>query len=181
MYILQLCQGELSINVALFHTIEEGRKFISQLPRYQYEEIEGFVYEYFIPDYMPDYIELKYNGHIVPLTTYMFTGEGKVDICWNKITDLSKPGNGMIIGATRVDAYYVPNNELKDYIEKREYNYICVEQYLESKGYDVERAYFGSEDGEAILYSDDIGEWHFLTHMDPDFVESKDILKDLGI
>ena len=114
MYILQLCQGEISINVALFHTTEEGRKFISQLPRYQYEEIEGFVYEYFIPDYMPEYIELEYNGHIVPLTTYMFTGEGKVDIRWNKITDLSQPGNGMIIGATRVDAYYVPNNELKD-------------------------------------------------------------------
>ncbi len=26
MYILQLSQGELSINVGLFHTIEEGRK-----------------------------------------------------------------------------------------------------------------------------------------------------------
>ena len=180
MYILQLCQGELSTNVGLFPTIEEGRKFISQLPRYQYEVIDGFEYEYFIPDYMPDYVELEYNGHIVPFTTYMFTGEGKVDICWNEITDLSMPGDGMIKGSTRVDAYSIPNDELKDYIEKREYNYRVVKEYLEEQGYEVERAYFGSEDGEAILYRD-TGEWHFLTHMDPDFVEFEDIIKDLGI
>ena len=90
--------------------------------------------------------------------------------------DLSMPGDGMIEGATRVDAYSIPNNELKDYIEKREHNYRCVKQYLKSKGYEVERAYFGSEDGEAILYRD-TGDWHFLTHMDPEFVESEDILK----
>ena len=110
----------------------------------------------------------------------MFTGDGKVDIYWNEIVDLSKPGNGMIEGATRVDAYSIPNDELKDYIEKREYNYICVKEYLESKGHEVIRAYFGSEDGEAILYRD-TGDWHFLTHMDPEFVESEDILKDLDI
>lgn len=34
MYILKLCQGELSTNVGLFHTIEEGRKLISQLAGY---------------------------------------------------------------------------------------------------------------------------------------------------
>ena len=38
--------------------------------------------------------------------------------------DLSMPGDGMIEGATRVDAYSIPNNELKDYIEKREHNII---------------------------------------------------------
>ena len=125
-------------------------------------------------------LKLTPLGHIVPFTTYMFTGVGRVDIYWKEIVDLSKPGNGIVEGATRVDAYSIPNDELKDYIEKREYNYICVKQYLASKGYEVERAYFGSEDGEAILYRD-TGEWHFLTHMDPDFVESEDIIKDLGI
>ena len=180
MYILKLCQGELSTNVGLFHTIQQGREFISQLHGYHYEVIEGFEYEYFDPAYIPDYVELKYNGHIVPFTTFMFTGDGKVDIYWDEIVDLSKPGNGMIEGATRVDAYSIPNDELKDYIEKREYNYICVKEYLESKGHDVERAYFGSEDGEAILYTDP-DEWHLLTHMDPEFVESEDIIKDLDI
>lgn len=180
MYILQLSQGELSTNVGLFFSIEEGRKLISQLTGYQYEDIEGFEYEYFDPTIVPDYVELEYNGHIVPLTTYMFTGDGRVDIYWNEIVDLSIPGDGMIEGSTRVDAYSIPNDELKDYIEKREHNYRCVKQYLESKGYEVERAYFGSEDGEAILYRSS-DEWHFLTHMDPEFVESEDIIKDLDI
>ena len=110
----------------------------------------------------------------------MFTGDGKVDIYWDEIVDLSIPGDGMIEGATRVDAYSIPNDELKDYIEKREYNYRVVKEYLEEQGYEVERAYFGSEDGEAILYRD-TDEWHFLTHMDPGFVESEDIIKDLDI
>lgn len=48
MYILQLSQGELSINVGLFHTIEEGRKLISQLAGYQYEDIEGLSMSTFI-------------------------------------------------------------------------------------------------------------------------------------
>ena len=102
MYILKLCQGELSINVGLFHTIEEGRKLISQLAGYQYEDIEGFEYEYFDPTTVPDYVELEYNGHIVPFTTYMFTGDGKVDIYWNEIVDLSIPGDGMIEGSTAI-------------------------------------------------------------------------------
>lgn len=180
MYILKLCQGELSTNVVLFHTIQQGREFISQLHGYHYKVIEGFEYEYFDPTTVPDYVELKYNGHIVPFTTYMFTGVGRVDIYWKEIVDLSISGNGMIEGTTRVDAYSIPNDELKDYIEKREYNYICVKEYLESKGHEVIRAYFGSEDGEAILYRD-TDEWHFLMHMDPSFVESEDILKDLDI
>ena len=59
MYILQLCQGELSTNVGLFGSIEEGRKLISQLAGYQYEVIEGFEYEYFDPTTVPDYVELE--------------------------------------------------------------------------------------------------------------------------
>ena len=39
--------------------------------------------------------------------------------------DLSIPGDGMIEGATKVDAYSIPSDELKDYTEKREYNYMC--------------------------------------------------------
>lgn len=45
---------------------------------------------------------------------------------------------------------------------------------MEEKGYDVDRAYFGSEDGEAIVYrKSEKDDWHFLTHMDPSFFEDK--------
>ncbi|MGN8656745.1 hypothetical protein [Catenibacterium mitsuokai] len=48
----------------------------------------------------------------------------KVDIYWKEIMDLSIPGDGMIEGATKVDAYSIPSDELKDYIKKREHNII---------------------------------------------------------
>lgn len=37
-------------------------------------------------------------------------------------------------------------------------------------------AFFGSEDGEAILYrKHDTEDWHFLCHLDPLFVEIEDV------
>ena len=55
-------------------------------------------------------------------------------------------------------------------------------QTTEEKGYEADRAYFGSEDGEAVLYrKKGTKDWHFLTHMDPGFIEDEpeDILEDL--
>ena len=102
----------------------------------------------------------------------MFTGEGNIDIFWKEIPDLSSPGKGMVEGCTRVDAYAISNEEVKDYIEKREKQYEKIKGLLEEKGYEADRAYFGSEDGEAMLYRKKGTEgWHFLTHMDPDFIE----------
>lgn len=106
----------------------------------------------------------------------MFRGNSDVDIFWSEIFNLSKEGTGLVPGATLVDAYGVNNEDVKGYIERREENFKRAKEFLEEKGYEVTRAYFGSEDGEAILYkeagSDD---WHFLTHMDPGFVEGDDL------
>ena len=85
----------------------------------------------------------------------------------------------MVEGCTRVDAYAIPNEEVKDYIEKRELQYKKIKGLLEEKGYEADRSYFGSEDGEAVLYrKKGTEDWHFLTHMDPDFIEEspEDIL-----
>ena len=109
----------------------------------------------------------------------MFTEEGDIDIFWKEIPDLSSPGKGMVEGCTRVDAYAISNEEVKDYIEKREKQYQKIKVLLGEKGYEVDRAYFGSEDGEAMLYrKKGTEDWHFLTHMDPGFVEEspEDIL-----
>lgn len=51
-----------------------------------------------------------------------------------------------------MDAYTVANSDLREHIEARENNYLEVKKNLEKEGYQVERAYFGSEDGEAILF-----------------------------
>ena len=69
---------------------------------------------------------------------------------------------------------------MKDYIEKRELQYKKIKGILEKKAYEVDRAYFGSEDGEAVLYrKKGTEDWHFLSHMDPGFVEEspEDILR----
>ena len=115
------------------------------------------------------------RAFIVPLTKFMFTEEGDIDIFWKELPDLSAPGKGMVEGSTRVDAYSIENRDLKDYIEKRESQYRKVKAFLEAKGYEADRAYFGSEDGEAVLYrKKGSKDWHFLSHMDPDFIEEED-------
>lgn len=181
MFILELNQEGMGTEVGLFRTIEEGRAFISQVKGYKSEEEEGFVYESLEFRKLPEYMELHYNGHIVPLTKFMFTEEGDIDIFWKEIPDLSSPGDGMVEGCTRVDAYAIPNEEVKDYIEKRELQYKKIKGLLEEKGYETDRAYFGSEDGEAVLYrKKGTEDWHFLTHMNPGFVEddAEELLKE---
>ena len=181
MFILELNQEGMRTEIGLFHSIEEGRAFISKVNGYRLEEEEGFFYESLDIRKLPEYLALSYNGNIVPFSKFMFTEDGDIDIFWKEIPDLSSPGDGMVEGCTRVDAYAIPNEEVKDYIEKREFQYKKIKGLLEEKGYETDRAYFGSEDGEAVLYrKKGTEDWHFLTHMNPGFVEddAEELLKE---
>ena len=54
--------------------------------------------------------------------------------------------------------------------------YHQAKDFLECSGYEVDRSFFGSEDGEAIVYRKKGNEeWHFLCHLDPMFVEIEDV------
>ena len=65
---------------------------------------------------------------------------------------------------------------MKAYVEAREANFRKAKVFLENKGYEVDRSFFGSEDGEAIVYrKKGAQEWHFLCHLDPLFVEIEDV------
>lgn len=174
MYILSFYENEKYTDLVAFNTIEEGRLFLKKIPGYEIEKIDGFEYEYINIDSFPEYIEVEFNGNIIPLTKFMFTEGVKVEVLWKGVPNISKPGNGMIDSANLVDAYSIPNKDLEEYIAKREDKYILLKSKLEERGYDVERTFFGSEDGEAIMYKKkDKSEWHFLTHMDPSFVYEK--------
>lgn len=176
MYILELNQAGVGTEIGLFETIEQGRNFISQLDGYQCKVEDGFAYETINLDKIPDYLELEYNNNIVPITKFMFPEKDNIDVIWKPIPDLSAPGSGMVDGSTRVDAYSIENNDVKQYINRREKVYEDVKKYLHAEGYDVTRAYFGSEDGEAVLYKKNgESDWHFLTHMDPQFCEISDV------
>ena len=82
MFILELNQEGVGTEIGLFQTMEEGRAFISQVEGYQCKEEEGFVFETLDARKLPEYLELQYNGHLVPLTKFMFTEEGEIDIFW---------------------------------------------------------------------------------------------------
>lgn len=172
MYILELEQEGDITDIAAFDSIEDGREFVSKIDGYQMIEKDGFTYEYIFPDKLPNYMEFSFNCNIVPFTKFMFRGIDKVMIIWKEIPNLSNAGEGLVSGSLRVDAYMIDNSEVRKYIENRELKYEEAKAYLEERGYSIERAYQGSEDGEAIIYkAGEEDDWHFLTHLDPSFLE----------
>ena len=177
MVILELYQNDFSKDLVVFDSLEEGKAFVAQIPGYTLENEDGFEVEYFNPKHLPDYMEIVFNGNIVPLSRFSFELEENVDIIWKEISNLSVKNDKVIEGATKVDAYVVNNDEVKSYIEAREANFRKAKAFLESKGYEVDRSFFGSEDGEAIVYrKHDTEDWHFLCHLDPLFVEIEDVV-----
>ena len=176
MYLLELYQNNYSKDLVLFETLEEGREFVTRIPGYILENEDGFEVEYFNSKNLPDYMEIVFNGNIVPLSRFSFNSEENVDIIWKEVSNLSFKNDKVIEGATKVDAYVVNNDEVKAYVEVREANFRKAKAFLESKGYEVDRSFFGSEDGEAIVYRKrDTEDWHFLCHLDPLFVEIEDV------
>ena len=176
MVILELYQNNYSKDLVLFETLEEGREFVAQIPGYTLENEDGFEAEYVNPKHLPDYMEIVFNGNIVPLSGFSFEPEENVEIIWKEVSNLSVKNDKVIEGYSKIDAYVVNNDEVKAYVEAREAKFCKAKAFLESKGYEVDRSFFGSEDGEAILYrkrgTDD---WHFLCHLDPLFVEIEDV------
>lgn len=176
MLILELYQSDYQKNLVAFDTLEEGKAFVAQIPEYTLENEDGFEVEYLNPKHLPDYIEIVFNGNIVPLSRFSFDPEENVEIVWKEISNLSVKTDKVIEGTTKVDAYVVNNDEVKSYIDVREVNFCKAKDFLVSKGNEVDRKFFGSEDGEAIVYRKRCTEdWHFLCHLDPIFVKIEDV------
>ena len=176
MYLLELYQNNYSKDLVVFEALEEGKEFVAKIPGYTLENEDGFEVEYVNPKHLPDYMEIVFNGNIVPLSRFSFELEENVEIIWKEISNLSLKNGKVIEGGTKIDAYVVNNDEAKAYVEAREANFRKAKAFLESKGYEVDRSFLGSEDGEAIVYrKKGAQDWHFLCHLDPMFVEIEDI------
>ena len=143
MLILELYQNHYSKDLVAFDSLEEGKDFVAQIPGYTLEKEDGFEVEYVNPKYLADYIEIIFNGNIVPLSRFSFDSEENVDIIWKEISNLSVKNDKVIDGYSKIDAY----------VEAREANFRKAKDFLERNGYEVDRSFFGSEDGEAIVYS----------------------------
>ncbi|AQW84999.1 hypothetical protein CPIN17262_1332 [Campylobacter pinnipediorum subsp. pinnipediorum] len=171
MYLLTLRQNGNETMLGLFETLESGREFVKKLPSYKYFIKDGFEYETLDYKAFSEYFEVEYKTNILPFSKFMFKDESEIYIEWKELPSLDKSLNKIVGEATLVDAYLVNNDEVKDYITKRESLYLKAKQILEKMGFEVSRAYKGSEDGEAIIFKkQDTDEWRFLTHLDPIFV-----------
>ena len=176
MYLLELYQNDYSKDLVAFDSLEEGKTFVAQIPGYTLETEDGFEVEYVNPKHLPDYMEIVFNGNIVPLSRFSFNSEDNVDIIWKEISNLSVKNDKVIEGYSKIDAYVVNNDEVKAYIEAREGNFRRAKDFLEGNGFEVDRSFFGSEDGEAIVYRKKGAEdWHFFCHLDPLFTEIEDV------
>ena len=176
MYLLTFIQNSQETLVALFESMESGREFVSAIPGYRIwqEEIEGetYVYESLRPEELPDYMTVEHRGNQIPLSRFMFPDEDEVDIIWRELVNMDIPNGGMAKGGLLVDAYVIENEDAEAYIKAREANYERVSRVLEKMGYEADRSYRGSEDGEAmIVRKKGEPDWHFLSHMDPFFAE----------
>nr|WP_197927122.1 pyridoxamine 5'-phosphate oxidase family protein [Treponema socranskii] len=175
-YLLVFNQNGNETPVALFENIDEAKKSLRSVPGYAMsEERDGDfcdVRETLSPGKLPDYTEIEYNGNRIPLSRFMFPDPDDAEIIWREIPNMETANRGLADGCTRVDAYVIDNAEVKAYIEKRERTYERAKILLERQGCEVDRSFFGSEDGEAIVYKKKgESDWHFLMHMDPSFVE----------
>lgn len=182
MILLVLSQSGFEMKVGLFNQLEEARQFVEKIPGYQIEHDSGFTYETLLPSLIEDYLEIEHQGHSVPLSRFSFNQDEKIDIDYLDLVNLSQTGSGVISGVTKVDAYHVNNEEVKAYIQTRESKYNQIKELLDKKGYEVNRFFLGSEDGEAIMTKKKGSEaWHFLMHLDPNFVNATldEILENL--
>lgn len=175
MYILTIGETERETLWGCFDSLEAGRQFLSLLPGYgceRNEENGSIEREWLRPSEFPDYGEIDFRGNKMPITRFMFQDWDEVAVYFREIPNLSVENQGLIDGATSVDAYSIPNEETRDYISTREKTFKVVKSILAGRGIETERAFHGSEDGEAILYKrPGDPDWHFLGHMDPAFVE----------
>jgi len=67
-------------DLVAFDSLEEGKAFVAQIPGYTLENEDGFEVEYVNPKHFPDYMEIVFNGNIVPLSRFSFEHEENVEI-----------------------------------------------------------------------------------------------------
>lgn len=101
MLILELYQNDFSKDLVVFDTLEEGKAFVDQIPGYTLETEDGFEVGYVNPKHLPNYMEIVFNGNIVPLSRFSFDPEENADIIWKEVSNLSEPNDKVIEGATK--------------------------------------------------------------------------------
>jgi len=158
MFLLKLMESDREHLIGAFDSEANIKAFLEKIPGFEvYSDDEYGVLGKLKVEALGDLVEISYGKKKFPLSRFSFADDdGK---------------ENTVEGCTLVDAYVIGNDELKTYIEKREKNFLRVKAILEKQGFSVFREYHGSEDGEAVTYRDANGQYRFLMHMDPGFVD----------
>lgn len=181
MYILCFVQ-ENEQDLAMFDSLDNMKKFVKKLPSVEYEEDEFGFSASINPKNIPDYIEIEYKNNLFPISKFMFDSENIINIYYKEIPNLDNGNSGMVNSFSNIDNYMIENNELKKYITLRENVCRLAINALKSKGCVAERAYAGSEDGEAVIYKKQTeNDWRFLFHLDPAILNEFENLSDEDI
>lgn len=159
MYQLEFIDGDRNHVVGLFHTVEDVKDWIAQVPFITaYESENEYEMEY---KNIPDYAEIEWQGSIYPITRHSFKGEGSIDIIWNYVATM-KDHEGIVPGITLIEGYVYENEDVQDYIALRNKMKDELKDYYAVYGKTVFVDGLGSEDGEYITT-----EGGPLIHIDP--------------
>lgn len=153
-------QNERRNIVGVFRSEQNAVNFLENIPFLQKIEDEyGIVYH--IPfKSLPDSYPVYYNGWQYVLSRFSYSScefDGDIEAVLTPLCELDAAppkGGAYVEGATAVDAYLYPNDEVLSAIEKRETFYREAELYYGKQGRKIGRGGLGSEDGEYITVSE---------------------------
>ena len=159
MFLLKLMESDREHLIGAFDSEANIKAFLEKIPGFEvYSDDEYGVLGKLKVEALGDLVEISYGKKKFPLSRFSFADD-EAEAIAIEVEAFDDGKENTVEGCTLVDAYVIGNDELKTYIEKRE------------KGFSVFREYHGSEDGEAVTYRDANGQYRFLMHMDPGFVD----------
>lgn len=173
MYILKLRDNQNVKDLLIFETRDKAVECIESFPYLiqQHERYDDLVFSdyYFHVKDLPVYLEWDFEGRIIPISKLSYEVE-KVEFEIHEVDDFESSHGRVVEGATKVDAWLIDNKNVKEYILNREAIAEELIKQLRNLGFlNVERMYFGSEDGEAIRGNTE-SHW-FFAHLDPMLVD----------
>ncbi|MGL4738379.1 MAG: hypothetical protein ACRCW2_13090, partial [Cellulosilyticaceae bacterium] len=124
-YLLKIKQDERTYDIGVFKSEETINQFVEGIPFVKKEMIHDSYPDYYMKfEDVPDYYEVNYNNYLYVISKFSFIpSEDEIYFTWSKIhlwdQQIAKEKT-LIEGETVVDAYVFANNEVEDYITKRE-------------------------------------------------------------
>lgn len=159
MYMVTIQQGERTHIVGLFQQAEEAKAWIESISyvQKQVDQVEDVTFvSYTMPyEQLPEYEEITWKSSRFPLTHFMFSpDDGPIECIISDRLPVIGEEEGLVEGMTQVDAYLIPNEETKSYIETREAIRQEIVNHYTKLGKNVESGGIGSQDGEYLIVED---------------------------